>query len=161
MDEQHAIRQLRRFGAAKAELEQARERGRAYVEQVRQEVEQGLVSYERELLEARASLEAFLHQENGGKKFSVPGLGTAFLRTTKQVNLTDLDAFLEAYERDFGSTDAFYERKLSKSKVKTAAEGALQEHGQLLDGVEVREVTAVSVRLANPGSASEPGSSGG
>lgn len=148
------IGSMKRYRAAKERLEEQAEIGRQYVESVKADVEQDLEPLRREVEAARSSIEAFIREENGGEKFKVPGLGTAFLSKRRKVCVVDEGEFLKAYrqrEAEGGDPERYlYEYKLVPARVKTAAERVLEEDGEIPPGVEAEQVETLSVRLSTP-----------
>lgn len=143
------IQQLERYRKAKDALEEQEQRGRAYMEKVKADVEQDLAPLREEVEESRRSLEAFVREENGGEKFKCPGLGTAYLTRKRQTKIVDEDAFEEAIRADLDpdDVDALFDHRLNLSRAKKAAEELIEQTGEIAPGVESEEVETLNVRL--------------
>lgn len=140
---------LRAYRSALRALERAQGRAREYVRQVQEEIKQDLAPMEERVEGLRRSMEIFIREANGGKKFKVPGLGSAWTRTGVNATITDLDAF-DLYMRGqpVGEREQLLdEPKLNKTKVKYYAKVAKEKDGEIVPGVEVEEKTTLSVRL--------------
>ena len=141
------IAAMRSYRQAKADLEVRKERGAAYLRQVEKEIKADLASAEGDLERLRSSMLTFLTEHNGGKKFSVPGLGVATTTMRTTVKLSDREAFVAAVPPD--RRDSLFDLKLNNSRAKALAKRALDEDGQQLPGVEAGRVTSLSVRLSD------------
>lgn len=143
------IQQLERYRKAKEALEEQDQRAKAYLEMTRANVEQDLAPLREEVEAARASIEAFVREENGGEKYKVPGLGTAYLSSRRQTKVLDLQAFLEAvHDYTGGQVEQLYDDpKPNSAACKKYAESWLSDEGELLPGVESEEVQTLNVRL--------------
>lgn len=120
-DEAAMVEIMRRYASAKADHEERLER-------------------------MRSSMLAFLSERNGGRKFSVPGLGTATTTTRTRVEIADEERFLAALPES--EREELFDRKLNLSRAKAAARSAVEETGEQPPGVEAERVTSLSVRPA-------------
>ena len=142
------IRQMRILRAKQEELQEATKRGQQLIHQVTLDVAQDLDPLQHEVQDARVNLETMIRQENEGAKFKCPGLGTVYLSKRRRTTVVDQEAFIQAFDdKTDGASGNFYERKLVPSRVKQAAEGYLEEYGELLAGVESEEVETLNVRF--------------
>ncbi len=139
------IENLRRYRALKRELEEEKERARAYLEQVRAEIEQDLAPLEEHIERLRESMSRYITVHNGGEKFKVPGLATAYTQKRLSVEIADEEAF--AASLDEQSREEVYEKKLSQSRAKKLARVAYEADGEILSGCEVEQSESLGVRL--------------
>lgn len=146
-DDAAMIAAMRSYGEAKAEHELRKDRAAKYLDQVKARIEADLAAGEEHLEKLRSSMFAFLTEHNGGKKFSVPGLGTATTTTRTSVKISDQERFLASLSP--GRRDSLFELKLNNSRAKAAAKAAFEEGGEQLPGVEADRVTSLSVRLSD------------
>ena len=146
VDEGAMISAMRRYRAAKAEQEQRRERADRYLRQIRSEIEADLAAGDEHLERLRSSMLTFIAVRNAGKKFNVPGLGTATTTTRTTVEITDEERLVAAIPEE--QRETLFDRKLNSSRAKTYAKSALEETGEQLPGVEATRVTSLSVRLS-------------
>ena len=146
VDERAMISAMRRYRAAKAEQERRRERANQYLRQIRSEIEADLAAGDEHLERLRSSMLTFVAVRNAGKKFNVPGLGTATTTTRTTVEITDEKRLVAAVPE--AQRGALFDRKLNASRAKTYAKSALEETGEQLPGVEATRVTSLSVRLS-------------
>lgn len=145
VDEGAMISALRRYRAAKAEQDRRKERANEYLRQIRSEIEADLAAGDEHLERLRSSMLTFITAHNGGRKFSVPGLGTATTTTRTTVEITDEERMVAAVPED--QRDGLFDRKLSTSRAKAYAKSAFEGTGEQVPGVEAARVTALSVRL--------------
>lgn len=141
------IRELRSLKARQAELDEAKERGRAYVEQVREAVAQDLRPLEEAVEAARWNVEVLIRDHNGGQKFRVPGLGTAYLQRRRAFKVVDP----EALARSVGEAERqrlYDPPKINTGRAKSFAQSVFNEDGQILPGVETEEVESLSIRFS-------------
>ena len=146
-DDAAMIAAMRSYREAKADLEQRKERAAKYLEQIQKEIEADLAADEAHVERLRASMLTFLTEHNGGKKFNVPGIGTATTTTRTNIKIADQEAFLASLPPE--ERDPLFELKLSNSRAKAAAKAAFEEDGEQLPGVEAGRITSLSVRLSD------------
>ncbi len=146
-DDAAMIAAMRRYRSAKAEQERRRRRADEYLRQVKEQIDADLAAGDEHLEKLRFSMLAFVTEHNAGKKFSVPGLGTATTTTRTSVKIADQEAFLAALPPE--EREKLFERKLSASRAKAAAKAAFEEDGEQLPGVEAARLTSLSVRLSD------------
>ncbi|QIN85472.1 hypothetical protein GBA63_22485 (plasmid) [Rubrobacter tropicus] len=146
VDDAAMIAAMRSYREAKADLEVRKERGAAYLKQVEEEIKADLANAEEDLERLRSSMLTFLTEHNGGKKFNVPGIGTATTTARTTVKIADQEAFVAAVPPD--RRDSLFDLKLNNSRAKALAKKALDEDGQQLPGVEAGRITSLSVRLS-------------
>lgn len=146
-DDTAMIAAMRSYREAKADLDQRKERAAAYMEQVEQEIQADLAADEQHVERLRSSMLTFLTEHNGGKKFNVPGIGTATTTTRTSVKIADQDAFAASLTAE--QRDSLFELKLNNSRAKAAAKAAFEEDGEQLPGVEAGRITSLSVRLSD------------
>ena len=127
-DDAAMIMAMRSYREAKAELDQRKERAAAYLDQVKRQIEADLAAGEEHLERLRSSMLAFLTGHNGGKKFSVPGLGCATTATRTSVRISDEKRFLASLTPE--QRDSLFELKLSNSRARAAAKAAFEEDGE-------------------------------
>lgn len=152
-DDAAMIAAMRSYREAKADLDQRKERGAAYLEQVEQEIKADLAADEQHFERLRSSMLTFLTEHNGGKKFSVPGLGVAYTSTRRVVTIENEERFTTAYAGEFGQdrlSRLYRIPTLVHSKVRKEVEAKLREDGEVIAGTHVDDVTSISVRLSNP-----------
>ena len=145
-DDTAMIAAMRSYREAKAGLDQRKERAAAYLEQVEQEIKADLAVDEQHVERLRSSMLTFLTEHNGGKKFNVPGIGTATTTTRTNVKIADQDAFAASLTAE--QRDSLFELKLNNSRAKAAAKAAFEDDGEQLPGVEAGRITSLSVRLS-------------
>lgn len=154
ISEDAMIRNLRRYRELKGRLEQAEERGRRYVEQVKAEVEQDLVALRTEVDFLKEGFEVYIKEYNGGENFKVPGLGTAFVQRRRTAKVADEQKFglyvLNAYPARYDAVFVAQPDKLNKKEADKLVKAALED-GEILPGVEVEEAEALAVRLTGGG----------
>ncbi len=92
---------MRRYRATKRNLEADEQRAQEYLEQVKGRIELDLAPARERLEKLRASMEDFVNHENEGRKFRVPGLGTAYTSRKIHVEIDDA-ASLEKARRGGG-----------------------------------------------------------
>ncbi len=138
-----AIEAMHRFQNATKQLEEQREVARKYLEMVNSKIQEDLMALEEEIVNSRRSLEAFITQENDGKQFKVPGLGSAYLTTRRSLKI-NREEFIDAIAPV--DSPRIYETKYSETKAKELAKEYL-DRGQLLNGVEQIETVSMSVRI--------------
>ncbi len=145
------INQLERYRAAKEALEEQEQRGKAYLEMVKANVEQDLAPLREEVEASRQSIEAYVREENGGEKFKVPGLGTAYFSRKRQTKIVDQEALLESAHSYYGGEIGFlYDEPMpNRAACKKFAESWLNDVGELVPGVESEEVETLNVRLSS------------
>ncbi|MGF1473156.1 MAG: hypothetical protein ACFB50_15640 [Rubrobacteraceae bacterium] len=146
VDERAMISALRRYRAAKAEQERRKERANEYLREIRSEIEADLAAGDEHIERLRSSMLTFITTHNGGRKFSVPGLGTATTTTRTTVEITDEERLVAAVPEE--QRDGLFDRKLNTSRAKAYAKSAFEEAGEQVPGVEAARVTALSVRLS-------------
>ncbi len=146
-DDAAMIAVMRRYRSAKAEQERRRRRADEYLRQVKEQIEADLAAGDEHLEKLRSSMLAFVTHHNAGRKFSVPGLGTATTTTRTRVRIADEERFLAALPED--QREALFDRKLSGPRARAAAKTAFEEDGEQLPGVEASRVTSLSVRLSD------------
>lgn len=146
VDEDAMISAMRRYRAAKAEQERRKERASQYLRQIKSEIEADLAAGDEHLERLRSSMLTFITDHNKGRKFNVPGIGTATTTTRTTVEITDEERLVAAVPEE--QRDGLFDRKLNTSRAKAYAKSALEEAGEQLPGVEADRVTALSVRLS-------------
>lgn len=149
--EEAMISNLRAFRRVKARLEEQRERGRMLLAQIEAEIAQDLAPLEREMEALRVSMQTYIAGHNGGEKFKVPGLGTAYIQSRRRVRIVDMEAFLNAvHAYTGGRVDHLYdEPKPNAAACKKYAENWVSDEGEILPGVESEETETLSVRLSS------------
>lgn len=147
IDRAGMIEVMRRYRAAKADHESRREHAAEYLRQVKAEIEQDLRAGEERLERLRESMLVFVTEYNGGRKFAVPGLGTATATTRTRVEITDEGRFLAALPES--RREDLFDHRLNAARAKAAAKAAFEEDGEELPGVDAGRVTSLSVRLSD------------
>lgn len=150
LDEGAMIVALRRYRAAREELDVQRRRAKEYLEQARAEAEAELAPLEARLQELRASMHNSIEEHNGGRKFKVAGLGTVYTSRGLSVTVSDeqtLMTYIEA-ERPGQDLDQVFPRKLSISGAKRLAQEELEESGEQIPGIEAEAGSTLNVRLS-------------
>lgn len=143
-DRNAMIALMRRYRAAKQQLEEEEDNGRAYVQLVQDEVKESLRPLKEELERIRRSMDVFVRERNGGKSFSVPALGTAYTQNRLVSKIVDPDEFLKVIARaDPEKADELCDRKLNASRARKEAERAFKEDGERVAGADVEQVTVL------------------
>ncbi len=140
------IAQMRRYRSLKKAREQQKERAREYLDQVKAEIEADMRPIEEEIETARHSMLAFVREVNAGRKFRVPGLGTAFTQHRVSVKIEDEEAFTASL--DEAERASVYETKLNPSRAKALAQGSYEADGETRPGCEVEEKDTLAVKLS-------------
>ncbi len=152
LDEGAMVEALRRYRAAREELEVQRRRAKEYVEQVKAETQDGLAPLEARLHRLRISMRNFIEETNEGRNFKVAGLGTVYTSRGYQVKVADERALLGYVEAECPGEclDRVFPRRLSASAAKRLAQNELEESGEQIPGVEAEATTTLNVRLSKP-----------
>lgn len=137
---------MRRYRATKRNLEADEQRAKEYLEQVKGQIELDLAPAREHLERLRSSMENFINVENVGRKFRVPGLGTAYTSRKIHVEIDDAQALEEAFGEE--AEELLYESRFSSRKARKEVADAYTEDGELLPGAEVEERDVLCVRLA-------------
>ena len=138
---------VKQLAEMREELATAEERGKEYLAQCKADVEQDLQPRRDAIAKLNEMLTIFLKEENGGKKYAIPGLGTVYLtnRTTpKIVDETVLAQEIQA--RNPLAYTAMQITSIDRSKAQKFANGILKETGEAIPGIEVTHTEAVSFR---------------
>ncbi len=143
--EPEMVAQMRRYKALKTAREQQKERAREYLDQVKAEIEADMRPIEEDIEHARLSMLAFITQ-NGGRKFRVPGLGTAFTQHRVSVKIEDEQAFTASL--DDAERAQVFEIKLNPSRAKALVQGSYEGDGEIRPGCEVEEKDTLAVKLS-------------
>ncbi len=143
--ETEMVAQMRRYRSLKKAREQQKERAREFLDQVKAEIEADMRPIEEEIEAARRSMLAFITQ-NDGRKFRVPGLGTAFTQHRISVKIEDEEAFTASL--DDTERAQVTETKLNPSRAKALAQGSFEGGGEIRSGCEVEENDTLVVKLS-------------
>lgn len=146
VDEGAMISAMRRYRAAKSEQERRKERANQYLRQIRSEIEADLAAGDEHIERLRSSMLTFITSHNDGKKFNVPGIGTATTTTRTTVEITDGERLVAAVPEE--QRNGLFDQKLNASRAKDYAKSAFEQAGKHLPGVEAARMTALSVRLS-------------
>lgn len=140
------ITNMRLYAGRKAQLEEQRGRAKAYLQQVKDDIEEDLASLEAHLDSLKESMTIFVREHNAGKRFRVPGLGTAYLQKRGVVNIADEDKFQSALNDT--EREDIYEHRFVLSRARRIAERRIKEHGEVLPGVQYETSETLSIRLS-------------
>ncbi len=143
--EPEMVAQMRRYRSLKQAREQQKERARQYLDQVKAEIEADMRSLEEEIERARLSMLTFITQ-NGGRKFRVPGLGTAFVQHRISVRIEDEEAFTASL--DDAERASVYELRLNPSRAKALVQSSYEGGAEIRPGCEVDEKQTLAVKLS-------------
>lgn len=150
LDEGAMIDALRRYRAARDELDVQRRRAKEYIEQVKAETEAELAPLEARLQKLRTSMHHFIEEYNGGRKFKCAGLGTVYTSRSFQVTVSDEHALMNYIEAECPGErlNQVFPRKLSAPAARRLAQEELEESGEQIPGVEAEESGILNVRLS-------------
>lgn len=98
---------MRRYRNLKRLQESQERHATECLKQVEAEIEEDMRPLEQAIERVRRSMLAYLTEHNGGRKFRVPDLGTAFTRSRLRIELADEEAFaasLHDHQREQGET---------------------------------------------------------
>ncbi len=144
--EPEMIAWMRRYKALKKTREQQKERAREYLDQVKAEIDADMRPIEEEIEHARLSMLAFISEVNAGRKFRVPGLGTAFTQHRISVKIEDEETFTASL--DDAERAQVFEIKLNPSRAKALVQGSYEGDGEIRPGCEVEEKETLAVKLS-------------
>ncbi len=137
---------MRRYHSLKKAREQQKDRTREYLDQVKAEIDADMRPIEEEIEHARLSMLAFISEVNAGRKFRVPGLGTAFTQHRISVKIEDEQAF--AASLDDAERAEVFEIKLNPSRAKALVQGSYEGDGEVRPGCEVEKKQTLAVKLS-------------
>lgn len=147
IDTKDVVSWMKDLRDARVELEVAEERGREYLRQCKADVEADLDTLRARVNKLTEILTLFIEDENGGEKYNVPGIGTAYMTTRRTPKIVDEEAFVGHLQNTHPLLlERLYKKTLSASEAKKHIQAALED-GEVLPGTDVEEKTSLSVRL--------------
>jgi len=144
--ESEMVSQMRRYRSLKKARVQQKERAREYLDQVKAEIDADMRPIEEQIEHSRLSMLAFISEVNAGRKFRVPGLGTAFTQHRISVKIEDEETFTASL--DDAERAQVFEIKLNPSRAKALVQGSYEGDGEIRPGCEVEEKETLAVKLS-------------
>lgn len=145
--EEAMIEGMASLAEAKRMLSEREGRAKKHLEMVKHNIVEDLAPLREEVEALKESLRNFITEENGGKAFNVPGLGTAYVQKRSKVQITDEEEFAEYFQGQDSEVRSMVSdpAKFNRAKARQYALG-LAESGEMVPGSELIEQASLVFR---------------